>query len=142
MPPRSWPPLWAAAVALWALVASVALELLPPEPGPFTDRPRAWALLVGGCCALPLAVADFVRERRVWLGTLVAWGILYCLGLVDTIRSGDSDVAFLIDVSFVLPGLVLFPLFAVSLLVRAWMRRPRRWRVEIEHSKLVFVRRA
>ncbi len=134
-------PLWAAGVAAWPLVTGVAAAVIPPEPGPSADRPFGWALVVGGLCSLPFLIADFVRDRRVWLGTLIVWGTLFCLGVVDGIGSVDSDFDQEIGWAFVLPGLIAGPVFVISLIAETWARRKRRWRVEFEGSKIVFVRR-
>lgn len=89
----------------------------------------------------PLLVVDFVRDRRWWLGTLIVWGTLFCLGVISSIDSVDSDFDQEIGWAFVLPGLIAFPVFVICLVAETWARRKRRWRVELEGSEVVLVRR-
>lgn len=142
-------PLWHAGLALWPLVTSITVSILPPEPGPFSERPGAWALVAGGCCAIPLWVYDFDRERRVWLGTLIAWGTLSCLSVAGIAASStDGDMDQQIGWAVGTPGLIALPVIVVSLLVKAisasghpWSRRRRRWRVHVKGRSLVVTRR-
>jgi hypothetical protein len=145
---RAHPPLWPIALGMWPLVTVLASAVLP-EDHALPDRPRAWAALAGGLLALLVAILDFVRVRRTWLGALIVWGALSCLGLVDVILSNESHELDPVALSFFWPGLFIGPVLAVALLVRVvsllaggWARRPRRWRVEYEGSKVVFVRRS
>lgn len=142
-------PPWPAGVAVWPLVTSVTASILPPEPGPFSERPGAWALVAGGCCAIPLWVYDFARNRRVWLGTLVVWGTLSCLSVADlALSSTDADMDQQIGWAVGAPGLIALPVIVVSLLVNAisasghgWSRRRRRWRAGVDGGWVVVTRR-
>ena len=142
-------PLWPAALALWPLVTSLTAPLLPAGPGHLSERPWAWALVAGGCCAIPVWVFDFVRDRRVWLAALIGWGTLSCLSVADVaLSSTDGDMDQQIGWAIATPGLVALPVIGVSLFVKAisasaaaWNTRRRRWRVEVKRSKVVLARR-
>jgi hypothetical protein len=67
--------LWAVGLVTWVGVTWVTVALLPSEPGPYSERPFAKALLLGGVIAVPVMAVDLIaRPRRLWLWGLVAWG--------------------------------------------------------------------
>lgn len=125
-------PLWAAGVASWPLVVSSF---------PVGDsRAFAWALVAGGCVAIPLIAVDYTRGRRAWLAALVVWATIFWFMPASTLVGSDQNVEMGLFVALLV---LVFgaPVFAIVLLADAWAHRRRSWRVGVEGSKAVFSRR-
>ncbi len=143
-------PLWALELVLWIVATAVVANVLPAEPGPYSERPGAKALLIGGVVALSSMIIDLVRHpRRLWLWGLVAWASLFCYGLITAILGTDSDIDQLMGWAFLGGGLVGLPLIVASIAiwtgktVRGWIeRRPRRWSLALKPDGLEIVRRS
>jgi hypothetical protein len=138
-------PLGALGIVAWILSSWLVLSQLPAEPGPYSERPIARALLIGGLVGLTLMVIGLVAHPdRSWLWGVAVWNLAICLSAWDGISRNDSDLVQTIGYGFFLGGVVAAPLILASLAawIRArWARRPRRWSAVIDGDGLEFVRR-
>ena len=141
--------LWLIGLLSWFLVGRVAVTLLPAETGPFSERPVARAILIGGAVGLPLMVTTLIRSpRRLWLWGLCVWGVI----LLWSARSGafgdDSDIDQILGWGIGLGGLAGVPLIVFSAarwlvaeVRRATKERSRKWRVDVTGKALTITRR-
>jgi hypothetical protein len=128
----------------WVLVTWISESVLPDEPGPFSERPFARALLIGGAVGMTLMIVDLFRNpRRVWLWGLVLWGAILCLSAWSGAVGDDSDIEQVIGWGVLLGGVIGLPLilanmiaFALTRASRAIQDRPRRWRVSVDEDSI------
>jgi hypothetical protein len=156
-------PLWAAGLAVWAGVATVAGVLTTPAVSGCDQQAMAGAIAWGGAAGLPLIVVDVVRRRRAGVGVLAAWVLLVSLSAWGAAGAPPPDCDHLVSVLMTAMFLPLHGGFAAGLVLAGaalwrWLRRidgggpiddrappgrPRRrhWRVRVEGSSLVVTRR-
>lgn len=137
-------------VVAWVVVTSVTSLILPPEPGPFSERPFAKALLAGGSVGMPLIALDLSRRpRRWWVWGLGAWGGFLMLSARSGAFGDDSDIDQIIGWGVFLGAVIAIPLILVSLVGWLWNRgrdavdkRHRRWRAEVQGDSIEIARKA
>lgn len=137
------------ALVVWVLVTSTAAQLLAAEPGPFSERPFAKSLVIGGAVALPLILVDIARRpRKFWRWGVGLWGLILWLSAWSGAFGDDSDIDQIIGWGVMLGGLIGLPLIVGSAIGWTWnrlrnalRRRPRRWRVRLSEHSLHFERR-
>ena len=114
--------------------------MLPPEPGPYADRPIAKALLIGGVIGLPLIFLDLIRNPdRIWLWGSGIWIAMITWSAWSGTFGQDSDILQILGWGFILGGLVGLPLVVIGLAIelgRAVSRRASRsrWRWHVRSS--------
>lgn len=90
---RPIPFFWAVGVAAWYVMSRILLNVLPPQPGPHSERPLALALVGGGFMCMAFTGIDIVREpRRLWLWGLAGGAAIFCLNVGFGIVVRDSDL--------------------------------------------------
>lgn len=142
--------LWVVGIGAWVMLTWLVAALLPPQPGPDSERPAALALLVGGIVGLPFVAASLIRARRnKALQGLFLWGAIVLLSTWDGLaHTTDGDIDQTVGFGLFWGAAVGIPLIALEL--RAWLqprvmaalrRRPRRWHLTAGSSGLVLHRR-
>ena len=143
------PALWAVGLVTWVAVTWVTVALLPSEPGPFSERPFAKAVLIGGAFGVSMMAIDLWRHpRRLWLWGCCAWGVILCLSAWSGAFGDDSDIDQILGWGVFLGGVIGIPLIFASVISWIWKRgnhaiqaRPRRWRVKVGDRSLEIARR-
>lgn len=143
-----WNPLLA--VATWVVVTWVTALILPGEPGPFSERPFAKALLIGGSVGMPLIARDLLhRPRRWWVWGLGVWGSFLMLSAWSGAFGDDSDIDQIIGWGVILGAAIGVPLILSSFVGWLWNRgrravdkRPRRWRAQVQGNSVEITRKA
>jgi hypothetical protein len=141
-------PLGVLGLAGWTALTWVTVNLLPANPGPYSERPFAKAVLLGAVVGIPLMSVDLVRHpRRVWLWGLLAWSVILSMSAWSGASGEDSDIVQILGWGFMLGGLVGIPLIIGSTVAWIWRRtarsiknRPRRWRALVHDNVVEVIR--
>ena len=141
--------LWVVGLVASFLITWIAALLIPAGTGPYSERPFAKALLLGGALGVSFLVVDVARHpRRLWVWGLAGWGVMVCFSAWSGAFGKDSDIDQILSWGFLLGGLVGLPLIIGSSIVWIWKRaahaiggRPRRWRAEVHDNSLEITRR-
>jgi hypothetical protein len=142
--------LWVVGLAAWITVTWVVASLLPPQPGPDSERPGAQALLVGGIVGFLFIAASLIRRpRNMALWGLTSWSLILILSTWDGVaHTRDGDIDQTVGYGFVFGALVGMPLIGLALgawlaprVVAAIRGRPRRWNVSVQGNNLVVKRK-